>query len=69
MSGQFEARFGSGCLACGDRIHEGDKVKWADGAVIHADCAIYDDRMVEVPPTCPICFEVPAVNGSCGCSE
>ncbi len=63
--GVFPARFNTGCLACEDRIQEGDDVKWADGNVVHADCRIYDQHMIEVPPICPRCFTVPAKNGEC----
>lgn len=66
-AGTWPAKYDGYCLACEEKIYEGDMVKWADGTVIHADCSVYDDRMVEVPPTCPRCHEVPAVNGTCGC--
>lgn len=67
--GTFAARFRSGCLACGETIHEREDVKWADGNVIHADCLILDESSRPVPPTCPKCFMVPAANGLCGCDE
>ena len=68
-TGVFEARFGSGCLACEGRIHEGDDVKWADESVIHADCNVPEETVRPVAPMCPACFMVPAANGTCGCES
>lgn len=67
--GIFKARYRSGCLACEGCIDPGDDVKWADQSVIHADCAVLDDTMRPVPPTCPNCHMVPAANGACDCEN
>lgn len=74
----FRARYDGRCAECGEEIAEGDLLEWVDTSqgrkAVHADvCA---DRVEDkneqgknARPTCPDCWQVIAVNGSCGCDD
>lgn len=63
---RWEARYSSDCDECGERIAEGELVRWEGREVVHADCAPPEAETTEV---CERCFMAVAVNGACGCDE
>lgn len=68
MSG-FIAKYDGTCADCKESIYAGDRLVYNhDGRVAHVDCE-RDEGHEERPtrPTCPKCWQVMSVTGSCGC--
>ena len=61
----FTARYSSQCPACGERIHEGQQVRYEDDFVVHDDCPdlIDADAPRRTERKCPDCFTIHA--GEC----
>ena len=59
------AKYSSQCPACGERIHEGQQVRYEDDFVVHDDCPdlIDADAPRRTERKCPDCFTIHA--GEC----
>lgn len=61
----FQAKYAGRCVACGERINEGDWVTYEDDFLVHANCPDVVD--VDAPQRnerkCPDCFTIHA--GEC----
>lgn len=70
MNATFEARYRSACTACDEWILPGHKARYADDEVVHADCGQHASGAGWQNTTpCPSCFQVPSLNGTCGCED
>lgn len=61
----FQAKYPGSCTACGERIHEGDHVRYEDEFLVHDDCPepTDADEPRRTERKCPDCFTIHA--GEC----
>lgn len=52
----FPARFPGYCVACDERIHEGDPIRMTDDGAMHQDCTTAAPVERPEPPVCPTCW-------------
>ncbi len=60
----FEARFHGECDDCGEVIRPGQLIEYRGGFTVHVT-----HGPAEIRPTCSICWQAVAFNGTCGCDE
>lgn len=70
----FMAEYDGRCVACDDSIVPGEDIRATDDGYVHADDQC--ERVVTGGPhrnrpqlPCVRCFQIPAVNGVCGCDD
>lgn len=60
----FEARFHGECDDCGEVIRPGQRIEYRGGFTVHVEHEVSSRR-----PTCSICWQTVAFNGTCGCDQ
>lgn len=69
----FEARYDGRCQNDGEPFMAGDFIGYDGDIIIAQDCCGGEAQPINARPEnkkpCPVCFQVTARNGACGCDE